>query len=134
MTTMETSAYYTRNRKLLERRFPSLAAAIDTFQSGLPRIEQTPQGLSIPVCMVDGRAVQVHSKYDPVREAARLTAESGAGKANMVVVSVFDSVSYRELLAVLKPDAVLLVVEHSIALLKAAMLNAALDDVLGDPA
>lgn len=93
----------------------------------------TKDGNAIPVITKNGRPISVHSKYAPHKEAARLIAEVKTRDFDLFIIFGFGFAYHiQELRKQVSPDAVIMVLEKSPAMIKKTFEHRDLSDLLAD--
>jgi len=124
---------FTGNMSVLEARSPSLGSAVLSAECGSIEVMKSKQGGPVPAKNIQGRRVQVHSRFDPEREAERFSGTVTAGDFDLIIVFGFGFAYHLEfLVADVMPDALLLVIEHDAGMVRSALENRDLTRLLGD--
>ncbi|MCU0822724.1 MAG: hypothetical protein MUC95_09685, partial [Spirochaetes bacterium] len=93
----------------------------------------TKSGGYVPEITIENRKVLLHSKFDPVKEAERFTAETDPGKFDLVIIMGFAFAYHLEiLLKKIQKDATVLVIEKNPAIIKKAIEYRDLSGILTD--
>ncbi len=131
-TPVDASAVFLANMAALWHRDPQLAQRIDEVRDE-DRLELVPTRSGAATVAVDTPKgpTLLHSRYDPVKDAAKLIdAVEIDGKFCFVVLGFGLGYHVRELFRRLKGDAVIVVVEPSLALLSTALACLNLSDII----
>ena len=125
---------FEKNMAVLAKRHPQAHAAVmESVDNPLIRVAESRSGGPVPEVVLKGGTVAVHSKYDPVKEAARFIDGVGPGGFNLFIVFGFGfGYHVRELLARVSRDAVVLVLERSAAMLRMALSRMELAEEMAD--
>ena len=125
---------FTTNMETLARRHGRVhAAVLEAGDDPCIRVTGARSGGPVPEVVLEGGAVSVHSKYDPVREAARFIDGVDPAAFNLFIVFGFGfGYHISELLARVARDAVVLVLERSAAMVRSALIHMDLAEALGD--
>ena len=123
-----TTSSYVHNLAALWRWDPALAAAIESVHpSDIPAVEATRDEnvtVRLPTAADAARLVYLHSRYKPLAEADQWAASLPVDDKYVAVVAGFGlGYHVRALFARLPADAILVVAEPSIALIRAAFEN-----------
>ncbi len=123
-----------KNMAILKRRHVQVHVAVSGAADD-PRIRVSGSrgGAPVPEIAQEGGAISVHSRYDPVTEAARFIAGIEPGHFNLFIVFGFGFAYHlTELLERISGDAVVLVLEQSAAMIRSAIAHRDLSTLLAD--
>ncbi len=128
------TALFDENMAVLARRHaPVHAAVLEAPEDSRIRVSSSREGAPVPEIAQEGGAISVHSRYDPVTEAARFIAGIEPGRFNLFIVFGFGFAYHiTELLGRVPGDAVVLVLERSAAMIRSAMAHRDLSSTLAD--
>jgi hypothetical protein len=124
---------YVRNMSALWRWDPKLALAIEAVHpADLPAIEQSREGgVTARIPIDGGKSIYLHSRYRPTQEAAQWVASLPLDDKYVVIVGGFGLGHHvRALFDRLPSDAIIVVAEPSIPILRAAMESVDLAELL----
>lgn len=128
------TALFDKNMAVLARRHaPVHAAVLEAPEDSRIRVSPSREGAPVPEIAQEGGAISVHSRYDPVTEAARFIAGIEPGRFNLFIVFGFGFAYHiTELLGRVPGDAVVLVLERSAAMIRSAMAHRDLSSTFAD--
>lgn len=124
---------FEKNIALLRSKDRSLASVIENaLDDGAITVIEGKSGL-VPEIVAGGKAVALHSRIDPIKEAMRFVSQIDPREFDLFIVSGFGFAYHLEyLLRQAGSDAVVLVVEKNPLLIKKACEHRDLTDVFGD--
>ncbi|HSV98363.1 MAG TPA: 6-hydroxymethylpterin diphosphokinase MptE-like protein [Spirochaetota bacterium] len=125
---------FEKNSALLKRRHgPVHVAVLGAEDDPRIRVSASRGGAPVPEIAQEGGTISVHSRYDPVTEAARFIAGIEPGNFNLFIVFGFGFAYHlAELLDRISGDAVVLVLEQSAAMIRSAIIHRDLSNMLSD--
>ncbi len=125
---------FEKNMALLKRRHgPVHAAVLGAADDPRIRVSASRERAPVPEIAQEGGAISIHSRYDPVKEAARFIAGIAPGDFNLFLVFGFGfGYHVEELLGRVSGDAVVLVLEQSAAMIRSAAAHRDLSGMLAD--
>ncbi len=95
--------------------------------------ESTGNGDPVPVVLVQGKKVLIHSRFNPVKEAERFISGIDPSDYDLIVVLGFGFAYHLQvLLEKMNNDSVLLVIEHNASMIRAAFSHRDLSTLLND--
>ncbi|HDP80367.1 MAG TPA: DUF115 domain-containing protein [Spirochaetes bacterium] len=126
--------FYRRNMELLGRTDPALRGTLENCASDETiRVIESKTGLPVPEAAREGGSLQIHSRYDPVKEAERFIAEADTGKFNLFIVFGFGfGYHIEQLLRTADGDTLVLALERNPAMARKALESRDLTGVFSD--
>lgn len=125
---------FNKNISLFQKRFPEIAEAISGM-SGEPEIKtiESKTGLPVPAVQGRNRAVYIHSRFDPAKEAQRFVDEISVQDRDLFIIFGFGYAYHiDELLLRIPTESSLLIIEKNIEMIAGAASTRDLSSILGD--
>ncbi|MDY6933469.1 MAG: 6-hydroxymethylpterin diphosphokinase MptE-like protein [Spirochaetota bacterium] len=125
---------YDANLSIIRETSPHLhTEIINSRDSCQVNVVDSRDGNKVPELALDGRRVFIHSKFDPIKEAKRLVAEIDVDRFDLFIVFGFGfAYQIEELLQLINDDALILVIEKDLWMIRAALRHRDLTAILRD--
>lgn len=126
--------FYDKNISVLRYRNPFLYEMLSGIQviDSIKSVDAK-DGNKVPVAVINGRELYIHSKFDPVREARRLVSEVSIDKVDLFIISGFGFAYHIEaLLNRINRKSIVLVLEMLPEMIKKAITDRDISEVIAD--
>lgn len=123
--------FFDKNISFLQKKNPELASSLsEVIPENIVAVE-TKDGNRVPQVLLDNKKIFVHSKFNPYKEAERFVSEVETSEFDLIIVFGFGYGYHVELLLnKLNENTTLLVLQQDLALIKSALENRDLKNVL----